>query len=211
MSMATRIHSLKPRGSPGETRFPGPARWEQFTAWGAFICTVPSALWRVLMIMGLLPGTTDLRAAHAGEHGYVWALSLVQLATGFLAVGLVRPWGERIRGTAVPRWLPIGAGALGGIAVTYLFTVSILVGLARGARPDQGLVHGAPLLVMLVCYAPTVLWGPLELAAVAGFASRTASSRRQRGSADPPGRGASQSDQYSDPTPSDALTKGPVR
>lgn len=159
---------------------PRPSRWARIAAWGAFACTVPSAFWRVLMIEELMPGTADLRAAHSGEHGYVWALSVLQLATGFLTVGLVHPWGERVRGIAVPRWLPIGIGTLGGIAVTYLFTISMLLGVASGARPDQGLVHGAALLVMVLCYAPTVLWGPLELTTVAGYAARTATSRQQQ-------------------------------
>lgn len=119
-----------------------------------------------------MPGTADLRSAHAADHGYVWALTVVQLATGFLAVGLVRPWGDRVRGVEVPRWLPIGLGALGGVAVTFLFTVSSVVGLAQGHRPDQGLVHGWALVVMVLCYAPTVLWGPLELAAVVAYARR---------------------------------------
>ena len=124
------------------------------------------------MIEGMLPGTLALRQAHAGDHFYVWALSVVQLVAGFLAVGLVRPWGERLRGLTVPRWIPIVFGTLGGCAVTYLFTVSMALGLARGDRPDQGLVHGGALLVMVLCYAPIFLWGPLELAAVGAYAVR---------------------------------------
>lgn len=144
----------------------------KIAAWGAFASTVPSAIWRLLMIMGLLPGTSDLRAAHAEDQAYVWCLSLVQLTAGFLAVGLVRPWGERIRGRRIPHWIPIAAGVIGGCAVTYLFTIATVVGLAGGSRPDQGLVQGSALVVMVLCYAPTLFWGPLELVAVFAFIRR---------------------------------------
>src|SRR5699024_3746080 len=84
-----------------------PPRWARLAAWGAFTCTVPSAIWRILMIEGLIPGTLDLRYAYADHHTYVWSLSLVQLAAGFLTVGLVRPWGEYVGRIKVPRWAPI--------------------------------------------------------------------------------------------------------
>lgn len=168
--MGTRTSPLKPEVD--DSSRPGSPRWAQVAAWGAFACTVPSAIWRVLMIAGLTPGATELRMAHTGDHAYVWGLSIVQLVTGFLAVGLVRPWGERVRGIAVPRWLPVVLGTLGGLAVTYLFTVSMVVGLAQGQRPDQGLVNGWPLVVMVLCYAPIVLWGPLVLVAVTAYTRR---------------------------------------
>src|SRR5699024_1377150 len=164
--MNTRTNALIGESAPCGRR-PPPPRWAQTVAWAAFACTIPSAMWRVLMIEGMLPGTLALRQALAGDHFYVWALSVVQLVTGFLAVGLVRPWGERLLGMTVPRWIPVVFGTLGGCAVIYLFNVSITLGLIQGDRPDQGLVHGGALLVMVLCYAPIFLWGPLELAAVA--------------------------------------------
>lgn len=167
MNVSSRTDTLKLEARAGR-----PALWARVAAWSAFACTVPSAIWRVLMIQGLLPGTAALRQAHSGDELYVWALSAVQLAAGFLAVGLVRPWGERLLGVAVPRWIPVVFGMLGGCAVTYLFTVSMTLGLIHGDRPDQGLVHDGALLVMVLCYAPIFLWGPLELAAVAAYAIR---------------------------------------
>lgn len=73
-------------------------RWVGWAAWGAFAATVPSAVWRVLMIVGLMPGTADLRRYELADdpavgYAYVFGLSLVQLAAGFLTLGLVRPWG----------------------------------------------------------------------------------------------------------------------
>ncbi len=73
--------------------------------------TVPSALWRVLMIVGLMPDTADLREFElAGNatlgYTYVFGLSIVQVGAGFLSVGLVRPWGEVITASGTPDTRP---------------------------------------------------------------------------------------------------------
>lgn len=151
-------------------------------AWGAFLVTVPSAVWRVLMIMGLMPGTTDLRQFElAGDaafaYGYVVTLSAVQLTAGFLTVGLVRRWGERLRGRRVPPAPVLVVATLGGLAVIWLFDISMVGALLSGQRPDAGLVSGVPLAVMVACYAPILVWGPLELAATVGYGLRRRSRR----------------------------------
>jgi len=154
-----------------------PARWMVWAAWGAFISTVPSAVWRVLMIVGLMPGTQELRRFElAGDaslgYVYVFALSIVQLTAGFLTVGLIRPWGEQIFGRRVPLMPVLLVATLGGFAVVWLFNVSMVGGLVAGQRPDAGLVSGAPLAVLVACYAPILLWGPLELLATVGYGLR---------------------------------------
>jgi hypothetical protein len=151
-----------------------PARWTVLAAWGAFLATVPSAVWRVLMIVGLMPGTQELRQFEiAGDgvlaYGYVFALSFVQLTTGFLTVGLVRPWGERFLGRRIPRTPVLIVATLGGLAVVWLFDISMVGALLAGQRPDANLVSGVPLAVMVACYAPILLWGPLELLATVGY------------------------------------------
>lgn len=143
-------------------------------AWSAFLSTVPSAVWRLLMILGLMPGTADLRQFElAGDpflaYAYVFTLSIVQVTAGFLTVGLVRPWGERVRGRRVPLVPVCIVATLGGLAVVWLFNISMVGQLLAGARPDAGLVSGLPLAVMVACYAPILLWGPLELLAVVGY------------------------------------------
>ena len=147
-----------------------------WAAWGAFISTVPSAVWRLLMIVGLMPATQELRRFElAGDaflgyvYVYVFALSIVQLTSGFLAVGLIRPWGEQIFGRRVPLMPVLLVATLGGLAVVWLFNVSIVGALVAGQRPDAGLVSGAPLGVLVACYAPILLWGPLELLAAVGY------------------------------------------
>ncbi|MEL4356819.1 MULTISPECIES: hypothetical protein [unclassified Luteococcus] len=147
--------------------------WLQLCAYGAFAVVVPSALWRVLMIVGLVPGTASLRTFElAGNPGlgyaYVIGLSVVQLATGFLTVGLVRPWGRSLFGWRVPPALPLVLGTLGGLAVTWIFNISMVSAIAHGKRPDAGHVQGCPLVVMVWCYLPLLLWGPLVIASAWG-------------------------------------------
>lgn len=129
------------------------------------------------MIVGLMPGTQDVRQYElSGDatvgYVYVFALSLVQLATAFLTVGLVRPWRVHFLGRCV-RLIPVVVIAtLGGLAVVWPFDITMIYQLMSGKRPDNGLVSGVPLAVLIACYAPILLWGPLELLATFGYWSR---------------------------------------
>ena len=121
-----------------------------------------------------MPGTAQLRDYELGSnpaagYAYVFGLSIVQLSAGWLTVGLVRPWGEQLWGRRVALWPVVVVATLGGLAVVWLFDVSLLTALLSGDRPDQGLVDGFALAVMIVCYLPIFLWGPLELAATYGY------------------------------------------
>ena len=126
------------------------------------------------MIIGLMPGTQELRQFElVGDGvlacGYVFGLSVVQLATGFLAVGLVRPWGEHFLGRPVPLTPVVVVATLGGLVVVWIFDISMVGALLAGQRPDAGLVSGVPLAVTVACYAPILLWGPLELLATVAY------------------------------------------
>lgn len=72
----------------------------------------------------------------------------------------------------------VALGTLGGLTMTWLFSVQLFVGILAGGRPDQDTVHGIPLVVMFLVYAPLVLFGPLTLAAVVGYARRRGTGRR---------------------------------
>lgn len=136
------------------------------------MCTVPSAVWRVLMIVGLLPGGEALRAHYLaqGDFGYVIGLSIFQLFFGFLAVGLIRPWGERLAGWRVPPALGLVLGVCGGLIVTYLFDWRMLPRVLAGGRPDQGLMGtGIHFWIMVAVYTPIFLWGPLTTIASIGY------------------------------------------
>ena len=157
-------------------------RWVRRAAWGAFAATVPSAVWRVLMIVGLMPGAADLRRYELADdpalgYAYVFGLSVVQLVAGFLTVGLVRAWGERLLGRRVPVIPVVVAAVLGGLAVVWLFDVSLVGGLLAGQRPDSGLVSGWALALLVACYLPIFLWGPLELLATYGYWQRRRAAR----------------------------------
>lgn len=149
-----------------------PQRWATVAAWATLVCALPSALWRMLMIAGVLPGTEAMRRLHDGEGAYVLGLSIVEVLVAVLVIGLVRPWGERFLGLRIDRRVPVVLGTLGGLAMTYLFTVAPVLGMLAGQRPDQGTIHGGALALMLLAYAPMALFGPLTLAAVVGYAQR---------------------------------------
>lgn len=149
-----------------------PQGWARWAAWGALACALPSSLWRLLMIVGLMPGTAELRRLYADEVGYVVGLSVAELVAAALVVGLVQPWGEQLLGVTINRWVPVVLGTLGGLMLTWLFSISLFVGILQGGRPDQGTVQGIHFVVMLVVYAPMLLFGPLTLTAVVGYALR---------------------------------------
>lgn len=154
-----------------------PQTWATVVAWGVLACAVPSSLWRLLMIAGLMPGTEELRRLYSSEVGYVVGLSVAELVAAVLVVGLVRPWGERFLGVPINRWVPVVLGTLGGLAMTWLFSIQLFVAILLGGRPDQETVHEIHLVVMFVLYAPMVLFGPLTLAAVVGYAQRRRTGR----------------------------------
>lgn len=153
-----------------------PQAWARVAAWAVLACAVPSAVWRLLMIAGWMPGTEPLRVLHEGEGGYVLGLSVAQVLAAVLVVGLVRPWGERFAGIGINRWVPVVLGTLGGTVMTWLFTIELWLGVLAGRRPDQGALDGIPLAVMVWVYAPMMLFGPLTLVAVAGYARRRSGS-----------------------------------
>ena len=120
---------------------------------------------------------------HSGEGGYAVGLSIGQVLVAVLVIGLVRPWGENVLGVRINRRLPIVLGTLGGLAMTYLFTIAPVVVILAGQRADQGTVQGVPFTMMLIAYAPMALFGPLTLAAVVGYARRRLPARRLLGPA----------------------------
>ncbi|MCB1258042.1 MAG: hypothetical protein KDB26_13095 [Microthrixaceae bacterium] len=61
------------------------------------------------------------------------------------------------------------AAVLGGLAVVWIFDVSLVGALLAGQRPDAGLVSGWALGLLVACYLPIFLWGPLELLATYGY------------------------------------------
>ncbi len=111
---------------------------------------------------------------------YLIGLSVVSEACALLTLGFIRPWG-----VVYPRWLP----GLGGrrvppavaivpatLAALLLTLVSVQVCLATDqgfqADPEPGFPTGVAALVMLACYLPLLVWGPLLAAATIGYCLR---------------------------------------
>lgn len=135
----------------------------------ALVVAMPSALWRLLMIAGLLPGTDALRTDVSGGAGYVLALSSVQIGAAVAVLALTRgAFGGPTTTLHLPRWTPGVVGVGGGLLITWLFTISLPMELAGGVRPDSGLLVGGAFALMVVAYLPIVAWGPLTVVAAAG-------------------------------------------
>ena len=133
---------------------------------------LPAGIWRTTMGLGFAMGFSDgvLEASDIPGWGSVWVffLTVVSELLACLTLGLVRPWGE-----VVPGWVPRLAGrrippravvvpaAAGGVLLTLIWTFAI-VGLMDG-RVD-GFDGGTGWWVLMVsCYLPALLWGPLLL------------------------------------------------
>lgn len=120
-------------GAPTPTRMPGPAPWASTAAHAAALTPVSSALWRLLLVVGLPAGYTAQGLEGMGVDGWgrlgVLALSVVSEFAALLTLGLVRPWGE-----VLPRWLPfiggrrvraapvVVAATLGAVVLMILWT-----------------------------------------------------------------------------------------
>ncbi|MFJ4526123.1 hypothetical protein ACIP4Y_35245 [Streptomyces sp. NPDC088810] len=93
-------------------------------------------------------------------------LSVVSQAAACLTLGLVRAWGER-----VPHWVPRLGGrripplavaapaALGAFAVMGLCAAVTLI--PGGPLDNPDFPHGTAGVIMDICYAPLLAWGPL--------------------------------------------------
>ena len=160
---------------------PPPPRWARRAATLAVLTTVPSALWRMAMAVGVPVGASDqILSERYGFPGwgtvYVFGLSVLLVGLALLTLGLVQRWGE-----VVPGWIPLAGGkpvpplaavvpaGAGAVALTLLWanafanvgTISAVYGL-----------EGAERVVMMACYAPVLLWGPLLAAVTVSYHRR---------------------------------------
>ena len=148
--------------------------------------TVPSAVWRCSMALGLPLGVDpEYRRQYYGFPGrgtvHVLWISVLLVGLGLLTLGLVQRWGE-----VVPGWVPVLGGkrvprlaaiipaASGAIALTLLW-LSKFSSMAEIL--DVFGLHGAARVVVFACYAPMLLWGPLLGAVTVSYARRTSPRR----------------------------------
>ncbi|HYH29860.1 MAG TPA: hypothetical protein VD903_05700 [Pseudonocardia sp.] len=150
-------------------------RWAVVAAHLVPLTALPSGLWRVPLALGFPMGIVGVRLQW-WEPWYFLVLSLVTEGVALLTLGLVRPWGER-----VPSWVPLLGGrrvpplaavvpaAAGAVAVQVIWTYAF-----RGF-PELGsfrFAHDGWRVLMIACYAPLLLWGPLLAAVTVAYYRR---------------------------------------
>ncbi|MEU0151706.1 hypothetical protein [Micromonospora fulviviridis] len=148
---------------------PAPA-WAVRVAHLIPLVVLPSGLWRIALVAGLPIGASAYGAPvdpGLGERVYIVSLSLVSEGLALLAFGLVRPWGEvfpawlpLVGGRPVPPRFAVTAATTGATALTLIWAYA-----AWGVVVDGNDLAFTPpgFALLLACYAPLLLWGPLLL------------------------------------------------
>jgi hypothetical protein len=150
-------------------------RWAVRIAHLIPLLTLPSGLWRIALVLGVPLGLrfegTPVRLQSLGEAVYVVGLSVVAEAVALLSLGLVRPWGEQ-----VPRWLRLVGGrrvpplfavtmaTTGAVALILIWTFAMVNLLAGPGAKNFEFSGDWAQALLLACYLPNLLWGPLLLA-----------------------------------------------
>ncbi|MFD9542723.1 hypothetical protein [Streptomyces sp. NPDC060022] len=163
-----------------ETTAPAPApRWAVRSAHLIALIVLPTALWRIALVLGYPAGYTDAGFESFETPGAkVWMLmlSVVTELAALLTLGLVRPWGE-----VVPRWIPVLGGrrvrpmaavvpaAFGAVALTAIWATMPL----WWTFPHDDMTRLGHHLVGVI-YQPLVLWGPLLGMITVSYCRRTA-------------------------------------
>ncbi len=160
---------------------PGAPRWARRAAVLAVLTTVPSALWRIAMAVGLPVGVSEVVLAE--DYGfpgwgtaYVFGLSFLEVGLACLTLGLVQRWGE-----VVPGWVPLIGGrpvpslaaavpaSIGAVALTLLW-ISMFSNF--GLIAEEFGLEGAARAIVLACYYPLLAWGPLLAAVTVSYVRR---------------------------------------
>jgi hypothetical protein len=149
-------------------------RWALVVAHVIPLLTLPSGLWRVGIAMGHSMGTLDDNGQPFHVEGwaavYILGISVVAEAVALTAFGLVRAWGE-----VVPRWIPLVGGrrvpplaavvpaAIGSLALVGIWTYGFRDLFFSFDGVSIPFTSDAWATLMIACYAPLNLWGPLLL------------------------------------------------
>lgn len=165
----------------------GTPRWAVVAAYGAIASVVPSALWRTAVGLGVPLGWRQQQLDRLQIPGwgtlYVLGLSAASIAAASLTLGLVRRWGEvlphrlpLVGGKTVPPALAVAIAATGAFAVIAICILSVLNWHSVSGFADRPRSGWA--MLMVACYLPALLWGPLVLAATWAYRRRRRTPRR---------------------------------
>jgi hypothetical protein len=136
------------------------------------LTVLPAGVWRTFMGFGFPMGFSESALRTGGIPGpgsaWIFFLTVFSEALALLTLGLVRPWGEivpawvpRLRGRRIPPAAVVAPATAGGILLIFIWAFAI-TGLFNG-RADE-FTGGTGWWVLLVgCYLPGMLWGPLLL------------------------------------------------
>ncbi|OKI65973.1 hypothetical protein [Micromonospora sp. CB01531] len=178
MSTATAPAAAHPRdGRPAHA-------WAVRAAHLVPLVVLPSGLWRLALVAGVPIGAYEHGApvrTHGWESVYVVSLTVFSEALALLALGLVRPWGE-----VFPRWLPllggrrvppsfaVTAATAGAIGVTLVWAYAAWGIIVRDLVVEGDGLGFSPagFALLVACYVPLLLWGPLLLAVTLSYHRR---------------------------------------
>jgi hypothetical protein len=152
---------------------PDPPRWAHWAAHIVPLCALPSGLWRIAMGVGIPVGYSAERMSAEGYPGwgtvYVIVLAVLVEILALLTLGLVRPWGE-----VAPRWIPVLGGrrmrprivvavaGTGAVLLTLIMLSQLIVWqMIDESTLGAGDLTGTARMIMGLCYAPLLAWGPL--------------------------------------------------
>jgi hypothetical protein len=136
------------------------------------LTVLPAGVWRIIMGFGVTMGfsPTAMEASDIPGWGSAWVLFLTVLseALALLTIGLVRPWGEivpawvpRLGGRRIPPAAVVAPATAGGILLTFIWTFAVV---RLFVATVEGFIGGTGWWVLMVsCYLPALLWGPLLL------------------------------------------------
>ncbi|AKU14635.1 hypothetical protein [Luteipulveratus mongoliensis] len=163
---------------------PPAPRWIVRLAHISALSPVLSSLWRLPLMFGVSMGMDHEFMDEMMSHpflvraAYLVGLGVLSDGLAFLAIGLVRPWGE-----VFPRWLPLIGGR--AVPVGFAATAALLGGLGAtlfGATVAFGMPSNMTWdawgVLMYGCYAPLALWGPTLLVVTADYVRRRTVGRR---------------------------------
>ncbi|MGW2374159.1 hypothetical protein [Kitasatospora sp. NPDC001683] len=183
---------LRTAWAAAHTPVPGVPRWARIAARAVPFTVLPSSAWRIATCTFHVP----LDGGAVQDSGnlpwwlplelYVVLLSVVSELFAFAALGLVARWGEvfprrlpLLGGRPVPVAAAVVPAVLGATVLTVgtvLFTVMLSTGRTIQGRP---LRDGIPVftgdwhtVVLIACYAPLLLWGPLLAAVTVAYRRR---------------------------------------